>query len=50
MIKRVLKSKLASLGYGAGFVENRIRELAVSVDANKYTESEFKYYFYWYFH
>ena len=40
MIRRVLKNKLVSLGYGAGFVENKIREFSVSVDTSKYTESE----------
>ena len=40
MIRRVLKNKLVSLGYGAGFVENKIREFNVSVDTSQYTESE----------
>ena len=40
MIKRVLKNKLVSLGYGAGFVENKMREFSITVDADKYTESE----------
>ena len=40
MIRRVLKNKLVSLGYSAGFVEQKIRELVVSVDASRYTESE----------
>ena len=40
MIKRVLKSKLVSLGYGAGFVEGKMKEFAISLDASKYTEGE----------
>ncbi len=40
MIKRVLKNKLVSLGYGAGFVEQKLRDFPVTVDASKYTEGE----------
>ena len=40
MIKRVLKNKLASLGYGAGFVENKLRDFNITVDASGHTESE----------
>ena len=40
MIRRVLKNKLVSLGYGAGFVENKMREFSITVDTSKYTESE----------
>ena len=40
MIKRVLKSKLVSLGYGAGFIETKMREFPISVDASQYTENE----------
>jgi hypothetical protein len=40
MIKRVLKNKLASLGYGAGFIENKIRSFVCTVDVSKYTEAD----------
>lgn len=40
MIKRVLKNKLVALGYAATYVENKIKEFEISVDATNYTESE----------
>ncbi len=40
MIKKVLKSKLVSLGYGAGFVEGKVRNMTFTVDTSKYTEAE----------
>ncbi len=40
MIKRVLKNKLASLGYNAQMIENKIKELTIKTDFSKYTESE----------
>ena len=40
MIKRILKNKMVALGYAAAYVENKIKEFNISVDANEYTESE----------
>ena len=40
MIKRVLKNKLVSLGYGASFVEQKMKEFTTSIDTSKYTEAE----------
>ena len=40
MIRRVLKSKLVGLGYGAGYIEKKTREFAFTVDASQYTEGE----------
>ena len=40
MIRRVLKNKLVSLGYATSFVESKMKELSISVDVSKYTESE----------
>ena len=40
MIRRVLKSKLVGLGYGAGFTDKKTREFAFTVDASQYTEGE----------
>lgn len=40
MIRRVLKNKLVALGYAATYVESKIKEFNISIDASKYTESE----------
>ena len=40
MIRRVLKNKLVALGYAATYVESKIKEFNISIDASQYTESE----------
>ena len=40
MIRRVLKNKLVELGYAVSYVESKIKEFNITIDTEKYTESE----------
>lgn len=40
MIRRVLKNKLVELGYAVSYVESKMKEFSITVNSEKYTESE----------